>query len=365
MFIKLYETVIVTEGASRALICDTHSEKNNFIPNDFAKFVKSIGNVSIAEYLMKYDKYETEIINEYIEFIIKNDYGFICDSKSEFNLFPKKSLQFETPFAITNCIIDICKNSIFDLTKLFKEIIALNIPFLQIRVSDNCTNLLLQKLLNLLPVFNNSSLNEIFLLVPYSEEIDNNVKSTLIIEKYFTLLFYGAGNNTKGIRVFNNVNINYTTNIISIPASCGVTKIDNFIIQEDFYREGLQSNSCLNKKISIDENGEIKNCPSMSESYGNIKDTTLEEALNKKGFKKYWNITKDQIEVCKDCEFRHICTDCRAYIQDPSDIYSKPLKCGYDPYNNKWEEWSKNPLSKKAIEFYKFDEKVLVSESNL
>lgn len=90
----------------------------------------------------------------------------------------------------------------------------------------------------------------------------------------------------------------------------------------------------------------------MKESYGNIRDTTLMEALEKPGFKKYWNITKDQVSVCKDCEFRYICTDCRAYLEDPEDIYSKPLKCGYNPYTCEWEEWSTNPLKEKAIEHY-------------
>ncbi len=90
----------------------------------------------------------------------------------------------------------------------------------------------------------------------------------------------------------------------------------------------------------------------MPESFGNIRDTTLMEAIEKPGFKKYWNITKDQIAVCKDCEFRYICTDCRAYKEDPDDDYSKPLKCGYDPYTGVWEEWSTNPLKQKAIDFY-------------
>jgi len=90
----------------------------------------------------------------------------------------------------------------------------------------------------------------------------------------------------------------------------------------------------------------------MSKSYGNIKDTSLEEALNKKGFKDLWNINKDKIKVCQDCEFRHICTDCRAYIENPNDIYSKPLKCGYDPYTSTWKKWSTNPLKKEAVVYY-------------
>ena len=96
----------------------------------------------------------------------------------------------------------------------------------------------------------------------------------------------------------------------------------------------------------------------MSQSFGNIKDTTLEEALNHPDFKKYWNIKKDDITKCKDCEFRYICTDCRAYIEDPDDIYSAPLKCGYDPYTGEWEEWSTNPLKQKAIKFYGMEDLV-------
>ena len=97
----------------------------------------------------------------------------------------------------------------------------------------------------------------------------------------------------------------------------------------------------------------------MKESFGNIKETNLSDLINKQGFKKYWDIKKDDIAICKDCEFRHICTDCRAYIEDPQDIYSKPLKCGYNPYTNEWQEWSTNPLKQKAIEFYGLEDLVI------
>jgi SPASM domain peptide maturase of grasp-with-spasm system len=84
-------------------------------------------------------------------------------------------------------------------------------------------------------------------------------------------------------------------------------------------------------------NGEIKNCPSLSRSFGNIKDTTIAEAIAKPGFKDLWSIRKDDIDVCKDCEFRYMCTDCRAFIKDPDNIYSQPAKCTYNPYIAKWQ----------------------------
>ena len=143
-----------------------------------------------------------------------------------------------------------------------------------------------------------------------------------------------------------------TKEIISDNIHCGKIGVDNFVINIDADRISRKYNSCLYKKIGIDKLGNIKNCPSMPESFGNISDTTLAEAIEKPGFKKYWNINKDQIHVCKDCEYRYICTDCRAYVEDPDDILSKPLKCGYNPYTGEWSEWSTNPLKQKAIDFY-------------
>ncbi|WP_312511537.1 hypothetical protein [Chryseobacterium culicis] len=66
--------------------------------------------------------------------------------------------------------------------------------------------------------------------------------------------------------------------------------------------EAINHNSCLYKKIGIDKNGNIKNCPLMKENFGNIDKTR-----------------------------------------------SKPLKFGYNPYTGEWKDWSKNPLKKKIF----------------
>ncbi|RYE54501.1 MAG: grasp-with-spasm system SPASM domain peptide maturase [Sphingobacteriales bacterium] len=133
---------------------------------------------------------------------------------------------------------------------------------------------------------------------------------------------------------------------------CGIVDPDFFQSNIPHYTESLSHNTCLNRKISIDIEGNIRNCPSMLKSFGNVNDTTLHDAINKPGFKSNWNITKDEVTKCKDCEFRYVCTDCRAYRENPDDIYSAPLKCGYNPYTCAWEEWSINPLKQTAISFY-------------
>lgn len=95
-------------------------------------------------------------------------------------------------------------------------------------------------------------------------------------------------------------------------------------------------NSCLNKKVGIDVDGMIKNCPSQNSSFGKIGNEKLLEVCLRNDFQQIWGVKKDSITECMDCEFRYICSDCRVYIKDSSDGLSKPEKCNYDPYKGVW-----------------------------
>lgn len=71
---------------------------------------------------------------------------------------------------------------------------------------------------------------------------------------------------------------------------CGKINPELFSPNIQIFTESLHHNSCLHKKIAIDAEGNIRNCPSMPQSFGNINNTTLEEALQHPDFKKYWNL---------------------------------------------------------------------------
>jgi SPASM domain peptide maturase of grasp-with-spasm system len=104
----------------------------------------------------------------------------------------------------------------------------------------------------------------------------------------------------------------------------------------DHFTEALQFNTCLNRKISICADGEIKACPAIGHSCGNVASVSLEAAARDPVLVQLGGITKDQVAVCRDCEFRYICTDCRAFTAEPGNQYSKPAKCSYDPYSAIW-----------------------------
>jgi SPASM domain peptide maturase of grasp-with-spasm system len=100
------------------------------------------------------------------------------------------------------------------------------------------------------------------------------------------------------------------------------------------YAELKTFNGCLNRKVSFRADGEICNCPSMRATFG--KDVgRLREIVGSPEFQRPWTLGKDELEVCRGCEFRYVCTDCRAYLE--SDISrGKPARCSYDPSSGSW-----------------------------
>jgi len=118
--------------------------------------------------------------------------------------------------------------------------------------------------------------------------------------------------------------------------NCGNVGPHYFSINLETFLESKHYNSCLNRKVCIDIKGNIKNCPYMEEEFGNIFRDDIKYLIQNKEFTFVWKINKDKIEVCKDCEFRYICTDCRAFIKDSKNIFSQPSKCPYNPYISKW-----------------------------
>lgn len=97
------------------------------------------------------------------------------------------------------------------------------------------------------------------------------------------------------------------------------------------YNESLKYNNCLHKKLSIDQFGNIKNCPSCEKVFGNIYSSKLAEVVHLSEFKELWNIDKSKIQECTQCEFRYICVDCRAFLPQNTN-FNKPKKCNYDPF---------------------------------
>lgn len=359
-YFKLYQSINIVEGYKRALIVDFQHRKSLLIPLSLFHVLKLCETNSISSIMRLYSKdEEKKIILDYFKWLFDYDLGFFCQSKKEMDTYPKMDVEFNYPFKISNIIIELDENFSENVIMIVNGI-KLNIQNFELRFYSAISYGIICKYLEL---FENSLVEQINLVLPFeSVKTDKFEKLAFKYLRVKLIFVYNSSYDEQRELLNGQTFLVFVKRSVSSNIFCGKISKDYFTVNHLMYSESQHHNTCLNRKISIDKDGYIRNCPSMPQHFGNIKDTTLEEALNHPDFKKYWNVTKDMIAVCKDCEFRHICTDCRAYterthFEEDIDL-SKPLKCGYNPYTNEWAEWSTNSLKQKAIEYYGMQELV-------
>lgn len=350
-YFNLFSNIFITKGAGRILISDLQRNVSELYPLEFYDMIEALNKKSVEETLEMYDKDSQTIIYEYLEILLENEYGFITEGDWDKN-FPPMSYHYHEPNRINNLFIEMSDISL--LKRIRSSVENLEIKHLVIYSSKTFT---LQELIDIDHIFTSTVLSGIEIISPFHKEVDQLFMEELShnTARFYNLIFYSC--TRKPFKTKNNLKFgfHFVKEDLQL-SSCGKVDIKYFNTNLPKVLEAINHNSCLHKKMGIDKDGNIKNCPLMPEHFGNIQKISLEEALDQPRFKRYWNITKDNIEGCKDCEFRYICTDCRAYTENyensrNTDI-SKPLKCGYNPYTNEWLEWSKNPLKHKAIQFY-------------
>jgi len=329
-FFHLFSCCIPVKGYKKAVICDLQRNIIQPIPLPLYEILideKKSDSNSIEEITLKYGEKDKQLIEEYITFLYHNQFGYTSNQ-------PLASLHlnledYEESRCITNAIVDFDLESKHTLSQIIPQLNELLCYALEIRYYYSVPYEILKKELM---STQSSSLQSLELLVAFSPDyiLENVLKIKELIPNLKKITISSSFENT----VYNqeNLSIIYSTEKIIDERCCGVTNEYYCIAETHLFIESVHFNSCLNKKISIDKQGLIKNCPSMKDSFGHISINTLKQALENENFRKVWKINKDQIEVCSDCELRYVCQDCRAYIEDTKNIYSKPIKCNYNPY---------------------------------
>ena len=268
---------------------------------------------------------------------------------------PQLKMGFESSCTISNAIIDIDKNSTHNFSKIAYELDELGCEGLEIRIYFSINRL---KLIQILDYFESTSIKSIVLKITYSDQIDNDDFYNLLSVNYlrvFCLEMYAENIIESNTRYKNFFLLKRSFDLTSAH-HCGGVSEDYFVLNMKTFTEATHANSCLNKKISIDSRGFVKNCPSLLNNFGHHEEIKLSEVANMLKFREVWSVNKDLVNECNVCEFRYICIDCRAFLSNPSDAFSKPLKCGYDPYTGKWSDWTRNKINQGAMRHYGFTE---------
>jgi SPASM domain peptide maturase of grasp-with-spasm system len=289
--------------------------------------------LSTPEIKQHFTPQDGETIDKYFDLLVKQGYGWWCE---EPEFFPEMDLSWRRPETVTNAIIDVTKRSDHNYRDIFSQLEELGCQAVQVRAYDP---LPLDQLEIILLAAESGRLRHLELIIGFQPGLtaDSLIEFCKRHQVVSRVIVHSSPHRSQSMAGSLPIPIVFETHSVTLD-SCGEVSPGYFSPCLQHFTEALQFNTCLNRKISVCADGEIRHCPSMKDSLGNIRHTSLASAVKDPRLAQMSRITKDQVEVCRDCEFRYVCTDCRAYTRESGNPYSKPAKCTYDPYTATWKE---------------------------
>lgn len=328
-YLKKISNIKYVKGYNRGIILDFMRNDFVYVPNSLIDFVDQFNNNHINEEV--YEQYES-----YISFLLQKELIFFC-SKDEIDLFPETSDDWDYPSLISNGFIEITNEIINNVRKAisyFEEVGCDHLVFysfqdIKMDFVKNIMSLLNGKLVSSISFYlqyNSSNSNALIELVDEYPNIQNVILFRADNDEFIKIGKYHMGFIAKSTQPlsFENYSIDFSL----------------FNIKIIHYTESVDHNVYFNRKCTIEKDGTIKNAPNLNESFGNINQVESIESFRRiiksKGFQKYWYSNKDQCDICKVCEYRHMCTDNRIPSQKLNGTWFYKSECNYNPFISKW-----------------------------
>lgn len=340
LYLMMTSSCKLVMGKYRSVIIDYDRDAVYYINNEFAMALNKYNRQTIR--LMEQgmdDEDSLHNLHQFLDFLIEKEIIFLTSTPEN---FPERTSQIKrTPSILDNLIIEIDKRRwTSDLEdRIIESISRCFISDIQIRLFSVVEYEFLYTLLKRIEEANIKYVELVCSAkqIPSIDAIKRLITeipllSTVYIFEAEEFIHDSVNNGSKTETVtFGDLYLikqTYAPNDI-----CGLINLHSldFSGVDAFYL--LQNkNGCLYKKASIDSFGNIRNCPSLPQTWGNICNEDLKEIVSNPDFRELWDIHKDLIDDCKDCELRYCCSDCRAHVS----LYAKPTGCRYNINKGKW-----------------------------
>jgi SPASM domain peptide maturase of grasp-with-spasm system len=335
------------KGFRRSIIYDLPRHSYDLIPNTLYDILLDYDGFTVEE--VKNTFTDREIITAYFDFLFQKEYIFLC-KRNDLNSFPPLELTWEYPSLISSALVSLNSRSSYDLTELVKTLARLGCRHIYIRTEEVQDLDYYQTLLGL---FSKSSFLSVEIEAPYIPCFTVRALKNLLEEHPRLRAFICHGAPDSHFESSSTLGFGMIAWITEVPAPHDLILNfrEYFNVNIQLFSEAHQKNVYFNRKVFIDAEGYICNSPLPGNRYGHLLTDAMEEVLEKSGFKKHWNIPKDRILICKDCEFRYMCMDNRSPIQDDAGVWCHTTECEYNPYLALWKgEDGYTPVESKAPE---------------
>lgn len=332
----LYSNCIPVRGISESIICDV--ERRAFLPvvNELFEILEKNQDLSLPVSLLKKhykNKYDNGI-DAFFNYLEKLGYGFYTDEPEN---FPSLSMEWEVPFKLTNAVITVSRSS-FNISKdAVRDIVSIGCLAIELIFYDDTS---IDEIVEFIGLIKNSKTSCVHLCFKWNinirnEEIISLFSGNMMIGK---IIIHSSTEDhfVPGEFPSNMKNIIQQTRKHPVDLLIPNCSKHGLVLNISSFIEANSYNLGLNKRICIDINGDVKNDFSHTKVFGNINDQQICDIVNRTELCYLWNINKNLVEKCKDCQYRYMCVDF-SDIKFEEGKYYTINECQFDPYNNKWQ----------------------------
>lgn len=337
----------VVRGLKRCLLIDFGRSDLYFFSHEYVNLLESMQRQQLSTVIQNLEDEASKIyFNDFISILETNELGIFTDSP---DLYPEISEELVDDYIFVKDVIIELDIRYFDhsaFEKLCIELDILHCKDFQLRLLSDFDLPFVEKVIN--TIEENTNAHYVELHCSHDSVMDDDFLYQVVEKnKLLSQLFiYNAPDTKKfNVEILDDTYFPVTLGRVfevTYPFDdgkcCGQINERTLDFSSFFTHNLLKArNGCLDRKVTIDRYGQIKNCPSLKQTYGDVKEVSIKSVIDSSEFRKYWFITKDNIKICNVCEFRYNCTDCRAFLTVSDDLFSKPLKCGYNPDTCTWD----------------------------
>lgn len=317
------------KGFSRGIVYDLNREKFNYIPLELVDFIKFINGKTHLE-VLSYSKLSKEIINEYLQFIVDNEYAFLIPEPL-FSSFPTLNSNFDLPGSLDTVVLLLDNFVNFDLGYYLDKFTSNGCRSVILCVLTSFSN---EQWEEVIETINFSNIRDVQIVCDYIDDKNNVILESIAYLPFVPSSFviynapYQKVIKVNSIHDEKELSIGYYT-CQDLSFKFLNVDIDYFHVNVSNFTESRKYNLFFNRKLFIDNNGKMFHDYNFEhEVTSKIDDLSIFENTFAKQ-------NKDTDIICSKCEYRYMCIDPRVPLLEGS--MSLGSKCNFNPFICKWE----------------------------
>jgi len=337
-YFSIYSNCILVKGYKQSLIYDLQMGRAKVIPNILYDLLIEFPRNIVKEIISKNED-NKKGIEKYLRLLVEENYAFYSDDLSGLNHIDYK---YDNISIINNAILELDISFSYYNHNLISYLEKIGIIALQIRAKENLDE---DKIFHFLSEMKDTTIEYIEVCIKYQnkkflDKITNLVNSN---KRFRNIYIHSSFENKEVEKQSKSMGNIFLTKkkLISMNHEMDIS-VNDFRCNYELFSESQKHNTYFNNKLYIGSSGEIKNAPESEIGFGYIQDLKdveeLKEIISKSEFQKYWFIYKDLCDVCRDCEFKHMCVDNRLPYQREDGTWYYKKECNYNPYIGKWQD---------------------------